>query len=541
MEDQPRLDADHRFDVVIVGGGAAGLGAALQLARSRRSVIVLDAGEPRNAPAAHMHSYLGHDGRPPGEFLAIGRDEVGRYGAEIVAGRATVVTRDPDGNGFIVVLADGGSVAGRRLLVATGLVDELPAIPGVVEQWGRGVIHCPYCHGWEVQDRAIAVIATGPMATHQALLFRQLSDRITVIVHEPGALGPEDVPRLKAQGIRIEDGPVAAIAVEDDVVRGVRLADGGLIEADAVVVAPRFVTRSEVLRSVGIQPAPAPMGVGEAIETDNRGLTSVPGIYAAGNVTDVSHQVLQAAADGSRVGAAINADLADEDAALALASLPGDSADHWDERYGGEAQWWSGHPNATLVEETEHLEPGRALDVGCGEGADAIWLAQRGWDVTGLDISEVAIDRARGVARDAGVEVDWVRADIAVEPPAPAFYDLVSVHYPALPHTPDSDAMHAIIDAVAPGGTLLVVGHDLDAKEHHERHGRDPADYVQPADVAARLDALWAVEIHETRPRIKPPGSRGPDVPDIVLRARRTDPHGVASIAGSEPSAHGHD
>jgi len=513
---------DRRCDVVIVGGGGAGLSAALQLARSRRSVVVVDAGEPRNAPAAHMHAYLGHDGRPPTEFLAIGRAEVHNYGADIVDDTATTVRTNPDGNGFQVVLAGGNVIEGRRVLVATGLVDELPDIPGVAEQWGRGVIHCPYCHGWEVRDQKIAVIATGPLAAHQALLFRQLSDRVTMIVHDRLGLAADDRSRLAARGLQIEDCPVASVVIDDATVRGVRLDDGRLIESDAVVVAPRFVARTELLQALGITPVPAAMGTGEVIETDGRGATAIPGIYAAGNVADVSHQVLQAAAEGSRIAAAINADLVDEDTSLALDALPGDSADDWDRRYASEAQRWSGQPNGALVIEIEHVAPGSALDVGCGEGADAFWLAQRGWDVTAVDISQLALDRAQRAAEDVGVEIDWIRADSASEPPAGRRYDLVSVHYPALRHTPGDDAIHSIIDAVAPGGTLLVVGHDLDGSDHHRHGGFDPSDYVQPTDVAQHLDAAWTIETQEMRPRTGPPGSDGPDIPDVVLRARRT-------------------
>ncbi len=468
-----------------------------------------------------MHAYLGHDGRSPTEFLAIGRAEVTRYGAEIVDDTVTKVTTTPAGDGFQIVLAGGSDIEGRRVLVATGLVDELPDIPGVAEQWGRGVIHCPYCHGWEVRDHKIAVIATGPMSAHQALLFRQLSDRVTMIIHDGPGPDAHDRPRLAARGVQIHEGPVAAVVIDDDTVRGVRLADGRVIDADAVVVAPRFVARTEPLRALSITPVPAPVGTGEVIETNNRGVTAIPGIYAAGNVADVSHQVLQAAAEGSRIAAAINADLAEEDASRALAALPGDNVDDWDRRYASEPQRWSGHPNGSLAVEIGHVSSGAALDVGCGEGADAIWLAQRGWDVTAIDFSQVALDRATRVAEDAGVEVDWVRADIAIEPPARRRYDLVSVHYPALRHTPGDDAIHAIIDAVAPGGTLLIVGHHLDGSEHHQHHGFDPSDYVQPTDVAEHLDGAWTVQVQEVRPRTRPAGSEGPDVPDVILRARR--------------------
>ncbi|MGI8573824.1 MAG: methyltransferase domain-containing protein [Egibacteraceae bacterium] len=259
------------------------------------------------------------------------------------------------------------------------------------------------------------------------------------------------------------------------------------------------------------------------VQLANGRMIDADGVYAAGNIADVSHQVLQAAAEGSQVAGAINADLAHEDASLALAALSGDGSDDWDRRYAQQTQRWSGQPNATLIAEVERLDPGSALDVCCGEGADAIWLALQGWDITGADISQIALDRARRVAADTGVDIDWVQADIAVEPPERKRYDLVSVSYPALPHTPGDDAIHALIDAVAPGGTLLVVGHDLASGDGHRHHAFDPCDYVQPADVAQHLDATWTIDVHQTRPRTRPPGV-GPDVPDVVLRAHRTEP-----------------
>lgn len=315
---------ENEFDVIVVGGGAAGLAAALQLGRARRSVAVVDAGEPRNAPASHMHGYLGHDGRPPQEFLAIAREEARRYGAEIVSGAVTRVTprdigeHDPR---FVVELADGTTrITGRAVLLATGLVDELPDIPGVAEQWGSGVLHCPYCHGWEVRDRRIVVLATSVMATHQALLFRQLSELVTVVVHEPGIVTEDDDAKLRARGVHIEVGPVAEVVADDTgTVTGVRLADGRTVDADAVVVGPRFVARTELLDGIGLVAVPAPMGRGERIDADVRGATSVAGVYAAGNAVDVSQQVLHAAADGSRVAQFINADLVERDVAAALA------------------------------------------------------------------------------------------------------------------------------------------------------------------------------------------------------------------------------
>jgi thioredoxin reductase/SAM-dependent methyltransferase len=521
------------WDVVVVGGGAAGLAAALQLARARRSVVVVDAGEPRNAPAAHMHAYLGHDGLPPAEFLAIARKEVLGYGAQIVRGTATGVTGSV-ADGFAVAVRSGPALTGRRVLLATGLVDVLPDIPGLADQWGRGVIHCPYCHGWEIRDQRVVLLATSPLTAHQALLFRQLTDRVTVVLHDPEAVSHADRRRLGARGVRFTDGRVAEVMYEEGAadpgaLRGVRLADGRVLEADAVVVAPRFVARTELLAGLGIEPVPAPMGAGEMIPTDGRGATPVAGLYAAGNAADVSSQVLGAAAEGSRVGAAINADLAGEDADLALAR-PGDTAADWDQRYAATDRWWSGRPNGALVAEAGPLEPGTALDVGSGEGADAIWLAGRGWRVTGLDISQVALDRAQKAADDAGVQVEWMQADLGGEHREPGQYDLVTVHYPALPLAADDRAIRALLGAVAPNGRLLVVGHAFDGHGHGHGHahkgnapsGFRPEDYVQPGDVARRLGAGWVVEVHETRPRVTPPGYDGPHVDDVVLHARRT-------------------
>ena len=193
----------------------------------------------------------------------------------------------------------------------------------------------------------------------------------------------------------------------------------------------------------------------------------------------------------------------------------------WDERYASAEQVWSGRPNGALVAEVAGLRPGRALDVGCGEGADVVWLAQQGWDVTGLDVSRVALDRAALHARRAGASVRWVLADLVeAQLPAGAF-DLVSAQYPALLRTPGDDAERALLAAVAPGGTLLVVHHaDIDP-ELAKEHGFDPADYVSPADVAALLDDRWRVEVDQRRPRHVDGGAGAHHTHDLVLRALR--------------------
>ena len=198
----------------------------------------------------------------------------------------------------------------------------------------------------------------------------------------------------------------------------------------------------------------------------------------------------------------------------------GDAAG-WDERYAGADQVWSGSPNGALVTEVTGLAPGRALDVGCGEGADAVWLAGHGWDVTALDVSRVALDRAARHARRAGVRVRWLHAGLVQARLSAGGFDLVSAQYPALRRSPASEAERALLAAVAPGGVLLVVHHaDVDV-EHARDRGFDPADFVQPVDVAAVLDAGWEVEVHVTRPRAVAGGAGAHHRLDTVLRVRR--------------------
>ena len=306
------------YDVVVVGGGAAGLSGALMLARSRRSVVVIDAGAPRNAPAEGVHGLLARDGMPPAELLDRGRAEVRGYGGQVVAGQVT--TAKHDGDGFAVTLADGRVVHARRLLVATGLADELPGVPGLRDRWGRDVVHCPYCHGWEVRDRAIGVLASGQLTVHLALLFRQLSPDVMVFSHTMTPPGGEDARLLAARGIRVVPGEVASLEITGDRLTGVRLTDGTVVARQVLAVASRMVARAGFLAELGLQPTVHPRGVGEYIPADPMGLTAVPGVWVAGNVTDLSAQVGGAAAAGALAGAAINLDLVTEEAREAAAA-----------------------------------------------------------------------------------------------------------------------------------------------------------------------------------------------------------------------------
>ncbi|GGC83344.1 oxidoreductase [Tersicoccus solisilvae] len=323
---------EDTVDTVVIGGGAAGLNGALMLARSRRSVVVVDAGDPRNAPADAVHGAIGLDGTPPAELLRRGREDVRRYGGLVVAG--TVVDAAPlppaaDGDlGFRVRLADGRAVTARRLLVATGLRDVLPEVPGLAEHWGHHVVHCPYCHGWEVRDETIGVIATGPMSVHQALLFRQLTD--DVVYFSRGIdLDDPDRARLAARGVRVVEAPVSEVLRADDGgIAGVRLADGDVIERRVLAVGTTLQARTEGLEALGLATEEVPPGIGTRFVSGLAGATDVPGVWVAGNATDLTAQVGAAAAAGALAGARINADLviAEADAAVVATDTVGSVA-----------------------------------------------------------------------------------------------------------------------------------------------------------------------------------------------------------------------
>ncbi|AZG46105.1 NAD(P)/FAD-dependent oxidoreductase [Gordonia insulae] len=316
------------FDVAIVGGGPAGLSAATTLARSLRSVVVLDAGQPRNAPAgsteparyapgAHgAHNVLGHEGISPLDLLEKGRAEARGYGAEIRSTEVVDAARNDNGS-FAVSLGDGTTITARRLVLASGLVDELPEVPGVQELWGSSVLHCPYCHGYEVRGRRIGVLGTSPMSVHQTLMFRQLSDDVTLFTHTMPEIGADEAEQLSALGVTVVDGPVDHLAITDGALRAVVLGDGSEVERDAVVVAPRFVVRSALFTRLGGVLADHPMG-GQYVGTGMMGRTDVPGVWAAGNVADLAATVAVSMGAGVSAGAAVNADLIAEDARSAV-------------------------------------------------------------------------------------------------------------------------------------------------------------------------------------------------------------------------------
>jgi SAM-dependent methyltransferase len=359
---------------------------------------------------------------------------------------------------------------------------------------------------------------------HQALLFRQLSPQVTVLQHTGPELGGEHREQLGALGIAVIEGAVTRVETEGGRLAGVLLADGSRVRLDALVVAPRFIANAELLAPLGLFPAEVELGgqvMGTRIEADPGGATSVPGVWVAGNLADVQAQVITSAAAGLAAGTAINADLASQDARRAAQArrLVGEQA--WDERYRSKPEIWSGDPNPPLVAEVADLPPGTAFDAGAGEGGDACWLAARGWKVTAADISGVALERAAARAGALGLDITWLRADLASAPP-PGTYDLVTAHFLHAPAAVREPLFRHLAAAVAPGGTLLVVGHDPTdmattmARPHLAEMG------WTAGELAATLGAGWTIQVAQARPRqATDPDGRPVAIHDAVLRARR--------------------
>ena len=292
------------YDVAIIGGGAAGLSAALVLGRARRRVVVVDAGAPRNAPAAHMQGFISHDGTPPGDLLRAARAEVRRYGVEIVDDRVVDATA-----GFALRLASGGTVKARHVLLATGAADELPDIVGARERWGRDLLHCPYCHGWEVRDQPIGVLGS----VEHAHLLRQWTDDVVLFTHTQPVTADERAT-LQARGIAVVDGKVERLVVTDDHLRAIGVADGRTVPRDALFIRPALRAHEEgPAAALGCELLP-----GGLVRADADGSTSVPGVWAAGNAANPRAQVITAAGEGSAVAIAINTDLVKEDVETAV-------------------------------------------------------------------------------------------------------------------------------------------------------------------------------------------------------------------------------
>lgn len=299
--------------------------------------MVIGSGTPRNAPAEAVHGLLGFDGTPPAELLRTGRAEVRRYGGKVVSGEVTAAAAGPSAEGdprfaegdprFTVTLADGSTLRARRLLVATGLRDVLPDVDGLARHWGHGVVHCPYCHGWEVRDEAIGILAVGPASVHHALLFRQLSDDLVYFTRGTD-LDEDTRERFAARGIQVVDTPVAAVeSTKEGGIAGVCLDDGRIVARRVLAVATTMQARTEGLDGLNLPMRELPGGMGRHFATGMAGTTEIPGVWVAGNATDLTAQVGASAAAGALAGAHMNADLATADTDAALAAAQGRMAD----------------------------------------------------------------------------------------------------------------------------------------------------------------------------------------------------------------------
>ena len=295
------------YDVTVIGGSFAGLSAALQLVRARRRVLVVDAGQPRNRFAHTSHGFLGHDGQPPASLIRHARSQVLSYStAHFVDGEATEA-RERDGE-LEVALASGAIHHTRRLILATGVVDELPDIPGLRERWGVTVLHCPYCHGFEVASRRLGVLATGATAVHQALLLPDWSDDVTLFTS--GVVAPDDTQRaaLEARGVRVETEPVTAVLGDAPQLHGVRLGDGRVVALDALFTASRTRQASPLAEQLGCAFDDGPFG--PVIRTGERKETTVPGVFAAGDAARPTHNATWASSDGVTAGIGAHQSLA---------------------------------------------------------------------------------------------------------------------------------------------------------------------------------------------------------------------------------------
>lgn len=527
------------YDVIIVGGGAAGLSAALTLGRARRRVLVIDSAAPRNRFAGHMHGVLGHDGLPPLDLLEAGHRELERYDVTVTTG--TVAQVGDIVRGLKVTCADGTVEYTRALLLAGGVDDELPDVPGLAEHWGDTVFQCPYCHGWEVRDRRIGVLATSGSIAHYGMLLRQWTDRLTVLpVGEAGTAALRDMDgdtraRFAARGIRLTGSPVTEVLSSGGTLTGVRTADGSVHELDALAVVPVPRPRDSCVAGLGLDRTQVP-GSGSFLTVDPAGRTGHPRIWAAGNVVQPWLNVPMSGGLATMTASALNLALIEEDTDAAVRATephrgrPEIADDgYWESSYAGARPRWSGRPNSALVDYlTRYLGEdatggaahaagaagaAHAADIGCGEGADAVWLAAHGWTTTGVEVSGTALGRARALAEKAGAgdRVEFTADGLvgysdAVNSGTSPRPDLVTVSYLHSPSQADrASLLHTAGDLLAPGGHLFVLSHILPGD-----------DSGAPADAGGH-------------------GSTGPDRAAAVSTVPGLDPEDWTVVAGGAP------
>ncbi len=294
-----------RHDAIIIGGSFAGLSAAMYIARARRSVCIVDTGSPRNRFAAHSHGFFAQDGSEPGTMLATARSHVAAYPtATFIEAEAMSAERKPDG--FSVKLATGEVLESTKLVLAFGISDELPAIPGLAERWGSSVLHCPYCHGYEFSGQRLGVLNVSPMSLHQAMLIAEWGP---TTLYLNGDCEPDQatLAELRERGVSIEPAPVSAFHGDGARLSAIELADGRMSAVDALYLGPRTRLNSEIAQQLGCEMDEGPLG--SFIRTDATKMTTVSGVYAAGDITRAAHNLTWASADGVTAAMAVHRSL----------------------------------------------------------------------------------------------------------------------------------------------------------------------------------------------------------------------------------------
>lgn len=514
---------ENIWDCIIVGGGAAGLSAALVLGRARRRVLLIDAGHQSNLAAPGIGGLLGSDGRPPADLYAAGRAELAAYPTvELRTGE--VVRGEP---GFTLELTDGNQEQARTVLLATGMEYRSPKLAGLEELWGASVFHCPFCHGWEMRDAPVAVIAQGDRAVHSALMMRGWTEDLVVLTNGDSGLDEAQVKQLDSAGIGVDERAIARLVSHDGELAAVEFTDGTQLARRGALVAATLHQRSPLAAQLGAVSAPGPIAA-DALVVDGFARTSVPGLFAAGDLSAQMPQVAAAVASGSQAGAAVVQYLLGEDVGLPVPPWPSQTAvtaQYWERHYGQRGRIWSGRVNAQLAKIAAELPAGRALDLGCGEGGDAVWLAENGWRVTAADVSETALGRAAAEAQARGVadQITFERHDLAESLPDGPF-DLVSAQFLQSPIFMDrADMLRRAADVVAPGGRLVVVDHGAAppwAPEHVRKFPFPSAEEV--VDSLNLDDTQWErVRVGtDEREATGPDGQRGTLIDNVMVLRR---------------------
>ena len=296
------------YDVIIVGAGPAGLSAALMLGRCRRSVVVFDHGKPRNAPSRALHGYLTRDGIAPADFLRLARDELGKYPSVRIRDQEVAAAECRPGDGFVVTLESGETMAARKLLLATGVVDNLPEIPGFREFYGRSVFHCPYCDGWELCDQPLAIYGRGARGVGLSLELTAWSRDLVLCTDGPAEIEPDDRARLGRNGIAIREERVSALEGADGVLSRVVFENGPPLERRVLFFTTGQYQRSDLLERLGCE-----FNEKGTVRTGKYETTHLPGLFVAGDASRAVQWVVVAASEGAEAAFAINTDLLKED------------------------------------------------------------------------------------------------------------------------------------------------------------------------------------------------------------------------------------